>query len=73
MTTDLTLPEILTVPEVAELLRMKIESVRELARNGVIPGRRIGKAWRFRRDQILGSFETETEGKQEKERDEDHG
>ncbi|CAI4032974.1 hypothetical protein DNFV4_03404 [Nitrospira tepida] len=43
--------EILTVPEVAHLLRVPKSTVYKLARLGQIPASKIGKHWRFvRRD-----------------------
>lgn len=43
--------EILTVPEVAHLLRVPKSTVYKLARLGQLPASKIGKHWRFvRRD-----------------------
>jgi excisionase family DNA binding protein len=44
--------QILTVWEVAELLRITRQTVYRLAREGKIPAFRIGTDWRFRRDAI---------------------
>jgi excisionase family DNA binding protein len=41
---------ILTVPEVAEYLRVSEAKVYRLVREGRLPVVRIGKAWRFRKD-----------------------
>ena len=41
---------ILTVPEVAEYLRVSDAKVYRLVRQGRLPVVRIGKAWRFRKD-----------------------
>jgi excisionase family DNA binding protein len=38
--------------EVAEMLRLPLSTVYELARRGDIPGRRFGRAWRFLRPSI---------------------
>lgn len=38
---------VLTLDEVAAYLRVPPEAVRELADEGAIPGRRVGKDWRF--------------------------
>ena len=46
-------PPVLTSAEVAELLSMSIQEVRRLTRNGHLPARRIGKAYRFFRDEIV--------------------
>jgi excisionase family DNA binding protein len=37
---------------VAELLRMPISTVYELARNGVHPASRLGRTWRFLRPRL---------------------
>ena len=41
---------IMTVKDVAEYLRMSEAKVYKLAREGLLPVMRIGKAWRFRKD-----------------------
>ena len=45
--------DILTVKEVADLLRMSEQNIRILAKSGKLPGRQFGRAWRFSRAQIL--------------------
>lgn len=45
--------EVLNVEEVAELLGFQPYTIREKAREGEIPGRKIGKEWRFSRRQLL--------------------
>jgi excisionase family DNA binding protein len=47
------LPEVLTLDEVARLLRVTQKSVAQLAREHRIPARLIGGHWRFRRTAIL--------------------
>lgn len=47
------LPEVLTLDEVARLLRVTPKSVARLAREHRIPARLIGGHWRFRRTAIL--------------------
>jgi excisionase family DNA binding protein len=44
--------EILTAEEVAEYLRIHPYTVRRLAREGEIPGSRIGGQWRFKKKDI---------------------
>jgi excisionase family DNA binding protein len=39
--------QLLTCAEVAKLLRVSRETVRQLAAAGELPGRKIGRAWRF--------------------------
>ena len=46
-------PDVLTVAEVAELLRADAEAVEELADRGELPGRRVGDEWRFARTAVL--------------------
>jgi len=45
-------PQLLTVDEVAELLRIKRDTVYRLAARGDIPGHKIGRVWRFPRTVI---------------------
>ena len=44
--------ELMTVQEVAEYLRVKPSSIYEWAKNGKIPGVKVGRLWRFKREQI---------------------
>ena len=46
-------PPVLTAAQVADLLAMNVQEVRRLARDGRIPARRLGKAYRFFRDEIV--------------------
>ena len=48
----LTRDEVMTAREVAELLRMPISTVYELARKGVLPASRLGRTWRFLRPRL---------------------
>lgn len=43
---------ILTVRDVATYLRLSQAKVYRLAREGGVPAFRLGRSWRFRRDQI---------------------
>jgi excisionase family DNA binding protein len=45
--------EFLTAQEVAVYLRIPPTTVYKLAREGTIPGFKIGRHWRFRRDAVL--------------------
>jgi excisionase family DNA binding protein len=45
-------PEILTVGEVAKLMRVSRDTVYRLAVAGELPGRRVGRIWRFPKDAI---------------------
>lgn len=42
-------PEILTIREVAQLLRVSVSTIYKLARDRHIPASKIGKHWRFSR------------------------
>ena len=44
--------ELMTVEEVAEYLRVKPSSVYEWVKNGKIPAAKVGRLWRFQREQI---------------------
>jgi excisionase family DNA binding protein len=46
--------EVLTVAEVAELLRVAPNAVLELAQAGELPGRQLAGEWRFVRAAVLG-------------------
>jgi excisionase family DNA binding protein len=48
----LTRDQVLTATEVAELLKMPVSTVYELARRGEIPASRLGKTWRFLRPRL---------------------
>jgi excisionase family DNA binding protein len=45
--------EIMTLADVAELLKLHIKTVTKLAKKGEIPGNRIGRSWRFMRSDIV--------------------
>lgn len=47
------LPEVLTLEEAAELLRLGPAAARAAAEAGEIPGRRIGGRWRFSRRRLV--------------------
>jgi len=42
----------LTVNEAADLMRCEKKKVRQLLRDGVLPGRRVGRTWRIPRHQL---------------------
>jgi excisionase family DNA binding protein len=44
--------EVLTLEEVANFLRISIQTAEELASSGAIPGRRIRAEWRFLRSAL---------------------
>ena len=44
--------DVMTAREVGELLQLPASTVYELARRGLLPGHRVGRAWRFIRSEI---------------------
>jgi excisionase family DNA binding protein len=44
--------QLLVVDEVADFLRVKSSTVYEWAKNGKIPARKVGRLWRFSREDI---------------------
>ena len=61
------LPEILTISEAAQYLRISLSSLYKLAQKGRIPAQKVGKHWRFRREAIdrwLEQAKPLTNGKQ---------
>lgn len=49
---SLTRRDVLTAADVAELLRIPVSTVYDLARRGLLPAHRVGRAWRFLRHEI---------------------
>lgn len=45
--------DVLTTAQLADFLKVDEETVRKLAREGELPGRKIGRDWRFSRGAIL--------------------
>jgi excisionase family DNA binding protein len=48
----LTRDEVLTAREVADLLKMPVSTIYELARRGELPARQLGRTWRFLRPRL---------------------
>ena len=46
-------PEIMTIGETAQYLRISSSSLYKLAQEGRIPCQKVGRHWRFHRDTIL--------------------
>ncbi len=46
--------EIITPSQVAVLLQVHVKTVYRLAEQGVLPGHKIGRRWRFSKKSILG-------------------
>jgi excisionase family DNA binding protein len=45
--------EILTVEEASALLRVSSKTILRLAREGALPGQKVGRAWRFCRSELV--------------------
>ena len=48
---------LLTVSEVADLLRINKSTVYRMAKQGRLPATRVGRQWRFRKDVLDGLLE----------------
>jgi excisionase family DNA binding protein len=48
----LTRDDVMTASEVADLLKMPVSTIYELARRGELPARRLGRTWRFLRPRL---------------------
>lgn len=45
-------PGVLTIPELAEYLKISASTLYKLAQEGKVPGQKVGKHWRFHRGAI---------------------
>ena len=52
--------ELMTVEEVAELLRMRKETIRRLLTVGKLPGVRVGRSWRVPKDALITQLRRRT-------------
>ncbi len=57
-------PDVLTITDLARYLQVSKSSRYELAQEGKVPGQRVGKQWRFRRETIDRWLDRGEEGKQ---------
>lgn len=48
----LTRDEVMTAGEVADLLKMPVSTIYQLARRGELPASRLGRTWRFVRPRL---------------------
>jgi excisionase family DNA binding protein len=46
--------EVLTAAEAAELLQISTKTLLRLAREGELPGLKVGRCWRFGREELVG-------------------
>ena len=49
---DIRRREILTPREAADYLSVHVRTIYRLVKNGVIPGRKVGGSWRFKKDAL---------------------
>jgi len=56
MKTNVDGQEVLTIAEVAILLRMKPVAIYNAIKNGVIPALKVGNRWRFSKQAVLESL-----------------
>ena len=62
------LPDVMTIEEVVEYLRIPRSSLYKLAQEGKIPCRKVGRHWRFHRDTLdLWMKQDSIDGKDNKE------
>jgi len=45
--------DVLTADEAAKYLRVSLKTLYRLVAAGQIPGQKVGRAWRFRRDDLV--------------------
>ncbi|KAA0215756.1 MAG: DNA-binding protein [Leptolyngbya sp. PLA3] len=45
-------PEVMTIDELAAYLQVSKSSLYKLAQDGKVPGQKVGRHWRFRRETI---------------------
>ena len=45
-------PDVLTISDLARYLQVSKSSLYKLAKKGKVPGQKVGKHWRFRRETI---------------------
>ena len=46
-------PEVMTIQETSEYLRVPISSLYKLAQDGKIPCQKVGRHWRFHRETLI--------------------
>jgi len=45
-------PEVMTIEELSEYLKVSKSSLYKLAQQGKLPGKKVGKHWRFHREAV---------------------
>lgn len=56
-------PDVLTIEQLAELLQVDEKTVRSLATSGELPGRKLGRHWRFSRQAVLDWLATPSQSR----------
>jgi len=59
-------PQLMTVDDVADYLRIKASTVYEWAASGKLPGVKVGRLWRFERSEIEKWVRENRQGKRRK-------
>jgi excisionase family DNA binding protein len=52
----ITREDFMTVDDVAELVGLSVYTVKEYARRGLLPGRKLGGSWRFLRPELADAL-----------------
>jgi PTS system nitrogen regulatory IIA component len=58
--------ELLTIREVAKMLKLSTFTIREYAKKGIIPARKVGQQWRFQKDDVVEWFNSQGKGDKDK-------
>lgn len=51
--------ELLTVEEVAKMLKMSSFTIREYARRGKLPALKFGQQWRFKKSEVMNWLDSQ--------------
>jgi len=63
---DMDSKEVLTTNEAAEFLSLTAYTLREYAKKGIVPARKVGKSWRFYKPDLVAWLRGTDQGNQEK-------
>ena len=55
-------PEVMTIDDLAGYLQVSKSSLYKLAQEGRVPGQKVGKHWRFKKDAVDRWLESHPEG-----------
>lgn len=58
---EMSAPPVLTISELAAYLRIPRSTLYKLAQEGKVPGQKVGRHWRFRREAIDRWLESSTD------------